>query len=127
MDLTNVDHYLPRGREYYERMKALEKKKINEARREQKDIQHMLRSKNTENQQHKQDLELHTDKVSTLKSRLKRKADEAKEQISKALALGETEAAKELQDLNMKLFELLNMKYSPVKQQRPSPAPVIRK
>lgn len=56
----------------------------------------MLKSKNVEIQTHKSDLELHTDKVSTLKSRLKRKADEAKEQISKALALGETEAAKEL-------------------------------
>lgn len=38
MDLSAVDNYLPRGREYYEKMKALERKKINEARKEQRDI-----------------------------------------------------------------------------------------
>lgn len=122
MDLSAVENYLPRGREYYDKLKKLETKKINEARREQKDIQTMLKSKNAENQQNKKELDLHLDKVSTLKSRLKKKADEAKEQISKALALGETEAAKELQDLNMKLFEILNMKYSPVKKPIQAPA-----
>ena len=122
MDLSAVENYLPRGREYYDKLRKLETKKINEARREQKDIQTMLKSKNAENQQNKKELDFHSDKISTLKSRLKKKADEAKEQISKALALGETDAAKELQDLNMKLFEILNMRYSPVRKPILAPA-----
>ena len=45
MDLNNVEHYLPRGREYFERMKAIEKKKINEALKEKKDIIVMTKQK----------------------------------------------------------------------------------
>ena len=38
MDVNSVENYLPRGREYYEKVKAIEKKKINETLKEKKDI-----------------------------------------------------------------------------------------
>lgn len=48
----------------------------------------MIKSKTTASISYRKELETYNDKVVTLKNRLKRKAEEAKDQISKALALG---------------------------------------
>eukprot|EP00356_Strombidium_inclinatum_P012305 CAMPEP_0170502998 /NCGR_PEP_ID=MMETSP0208-20121228/43303_1 /TAXON_ID=197538 /ORGANISM="Strombidium inclinatum, Strain S3" /LENGTH=62 /DNA_ID=CAMNT_0010782405 /DNA_START=64 /DNA_END=249 /DNA_ORIENTATION=- len=49
------------------------------------------------------------DKASVLKSRLKRRALEAQKQVEKALELGLVEQAKQIQELNIKVFTLLDI------------------
>ena len=88
MDVLKIDNYLPRGKEYQDKIKALERKKIHEARQEHNDLKVMIKSKTTASISYRKELETYYDKVVTLKNRLKRKAEEAKDQISKALALG---------------------------------------
>lgn len=72
--MTKLDAYLPRGKEFYDKVEALEKKLIDEARQERTELRTLLRSKTYTVEESKKMIVAKAEKVEALKLKLKKKA-----------------------------------------------------
>ena len=118
MDVNRVDGYLPRDRAYQERLKAVEKKMVNEAEKERKGLKSMVKSKSAIIDESKRTLQAKSEKLDILKSRLKKRAMDAQQLVNKAMEAIETGSQLgtigKLQDTNIKVFSRLNVPVSEI-------------
>jgi len=74
IDLNKIDAYLPRGKDFYDKVEALEKKMVEEARHERTELRTLLRSKTYTVEESKKLIVAKAEKVEALKLKLKKKA-----------------------------------------------------
>lgn len=112
LDLTKVDAYLPRTKDWHERKKRLEKEM-------NRRVTSQLAGKRRENSamdvtyaKKKENLETLQEKLDLLKNRLKRRFGDAGRLIDKAKSLDKFNEASKLQEMNLKVSGLLEMNSS---------------
>jgi len=117
MDVSRVESYLPKDRDFHDRMKAVERKMFAEGERERKELKSMIKSKSVVIEESKRSLQAKSEKLDILKSKLKRRALDAQKLVNKAMQVVDTDRTSmlnKLQDANIKVFSLLNVPVSEI-------------
>lgn len=71
IDLSNIEAYLPKGKEFYAKVEALEKHRIQQARDERKEIRSNIRSKSVMMDVARRQMLSKADKLDLLKAKLR--------------------------------------------------------
>ena len=115
LDLTKLDDYLPKGREWYSQLAKAEKTMVESAKKQRSELRTLLRSKSMAIDDNRKTLQSKQEKIDALKQKLKKRTTEAKDIIERALAIGQVSKVKQLQDLNINVVALLEAKEIQVK------------
>ena len=101
VNLKMIDNYMPKGKEFYEKVAALENKAVKDAARERKNIRIAMRSKSQVMDDTKKNVLSKAERLEMMKLRLQKKAKEAQALLDKAIKMGETEKIEALQSINI--------------------------
>jgi len=117
MDVSREESYLPKDRDFQDRLKAVERKMFAEGEKERKELRSMIKSKSVVIEESKRSLQAKSEKLDVLKSKLKRRALDAQKLVNKAMEVidaDRTSMLNKLQDANIKVFSLLNVPVSEI-------------
>ena len=119
IDVDILDQYLPKGKEYGEKLKNLEKHLIKEARKEHKEIKSEMAHFQNQVELDRKARKEKEDKIEVMRLKLKNRAMAAQKVVNRALEVGEGDKVKQLQDINLKVFSLLNLPMSDLRKSIP--------
>ena len=87
-----MESYLPKDRDFQDRLKAAERKMFAEGERERKELRYMIKSKSVVIEESKRSLQAKSEKLDALKSKLKRRALDAQKLVNKAMEVDADQA-----------------------------------
>ena len=103
---------MPKGKDYGEKLKHLEKKLINEAKKEHRVVKSEMAQVQNQIDLNRKAQKQKEEKLEFMRIKLRKRAMEAQKVVNRALEVGEGDKVKQLQDINLKVFNLLNLPMS---------------
>lgn len=97
MDLSLLERFLPAGREYFDRLAALERQLIAEAKNDKKMVRREVVHQSNQMLLKRKLMLQKSEKIDLMKKKLQKKIKEAKELINEGQRLGKFEECKPLE------------------------------
>ena len=77
IQLSHLDHYLPRGKDFYDKLHNLEKKMLQDLKREKAELRTMQKSKSMNLETSSKNLSLRQERLDIMRAKLKKRAMDA--------------------------------------------------
>ena len=106
MDLSRLNDYLPKSKEHYEKLQAMERKMVKEAKREKGEIRRAMTATAQDMVNIRKTMLDRSELIDAMRKRLERRVKESKELVAGAHKFGKFEEAKSLEDLNLRALEV---------------------
>jgi hypothetical protein len=122
MDTKNLDNYMPKGAAYQEKLRNLAADLIHKSQNEKKQLKFSVKSKSVLIEGTRKNFAAHEDKRNLVRIRLKQRAKDAQKLVNKAMELGQVEKVRNLQEMNIKVFSILNIPFDEIPKAKSYPA-----